>query len=215
MAKVVTVFRSGGDFLPHHVQVLRRDVFDNSPPGTEFLCLSDVEIPGVLTAPLAHDWPGFWAKMELFAPGMKGDFLFMDLDTVILGSIDDFLKPRPLTTFGGALMWLPEEGRAEIWRLFIEDPKRIMSEYGGEDVFLRAVWAKQYTVPRTFVDQVISKRKMTLQWHTELPGQVAFRKYRGLLQPECSVTRSGNERIVIFSGLPRPWHTKEFGYVWR
>ena len=215
MAKVVAVFRSGGDFLPHHVQVLRRAVFDNSPPGTEFLCLSDVEIPGVKTLPLFYNWPGFWAKMELFAPWMKGDFLFMDLDTVILGPIDDFLKPRPVTTFGGALMWLPEEGRAEVWAAFHKDLKRIMREYGGEDVFLRAMWAKQHTVPRTFVDQVIRERKMTAQWHEELPSQITFRKYRGLLQPGCSVTRSGNERIVIFSGLPRPWHTKEFGYVWR
>jgi hypothetical protein len=172
-------------------------------------------IPGVDCRPLQHKWPRFWAKMELFSPAIAGDFLYMDLDTVICGPIDDFLKPRPLTTFGGALWWLREEDRKEAWELFIKDPEGVMAEYGGEDVFLRAVWAKQYTVPRTFVDQVISERKMTLQWHTELPGQLAFRKYRGLMQPGCSVTRSDNTRIVIFSGLPRPWHTKEFGKVWR
>lgn len=90
---------------------LRRMVWENSPPNTDFICLSDVKIPGVYTLPLLHKWPGFWAKMELFSPAMKDDFLFMDLDTVILGPIDDFLKPRPLTTFGGALMWLPEKDR--------------------------------------------------------------------------------------------------------
>ena len=215
MAKVYTVFRSGGDFLPHHVQVLRRQVRDWSPPGTEFICLSDVEIPGVQTIPLQHDWPGFWAKMELFAPRIRGDFLYMDLDTAIIGPIEDFLKPRALTTFGGALMWLPEKDRKEAWEFFREDPRRIMKEYGGEDVFLRAVWAKQHTVPRTFVDQVIRDRKMTLCWTKELPDQLVFRKYRGLLQPGCSVTRNAEARIVIFSGLPRPWHTKEFGGVWR
>lgn len=215
MARVFTVFRSGGDFLPLHVQVLHRQVFDWSPPGTEFVCLSDTRIPGVDTIPLQTNWPGFWAKMELFHPRIEGNVLFIDLDTVICGPIEDFLKPRPLTTFGGALMWLPEEDRKEAGEIFRTDPEGIMREYGGEDVFLRAVWAKQYTVPRTFVDQVISERKMTLQWHKELPGQVAFRKYRGLLQPGCSITRSEDTRIVIFSGLPRPWHTKEFGGVWR
>ena len=213
--QVVTVFRSGGDFLSKHVQALRRMVWENSPTGTEFLCLSDTTIPGVNTKPLLYGWPGFWAKMELFAPWMTDDFLFMDLDTVILGPIDDFLKPRPLTTFGGALMWLPEEGRAEVWRLFNENRKQIMKEYGGEDVFLRAVWAGQHTVPRTFVDQVLRDRKMTRQWADELPGQVIFRKYHGLLQPGQLGTRSDDARIVIFSGLPRPWHTKEFGAAFR
>jgi hypothetical protein len=213
--QVVTVFRSGGDFLPQHVQALRRMVWEWSPPGTEFVCLSDTQIPGVKTIPLFYTLPGFWAKMELFAPWMKGDFLFMDLDTVILGTIGDFLKPRPLTTFGGALMWLPEEGRAEVWRLFNEDRKSVMREYGGEDVFLRAVWAGQHTVPRTFVDQVLADRKMTRQWRDELPGQVIFRKYRGLMQPGMLGTRSDNASIVIFSGLPRPWHTKEFGAYFR
>jgi hypothetical protein len=215
VARVVTVFRSGGDFTPHHVRVLREQVFEHSPAGTEFVCLSDTPIPGVKTLPLLYKWPRFWAKMEMFSPTLTGDFLFMDLDTAVIGPIDDFLKPRPLTTFGGALMWLPSEGRSEPWKIFLSDPKRIMEEYGGEDVFLRAVWAKQYTVPRTFVDQVISERKMTLQWHKELPTQVVFRKYRGLLQPGCSVTRTDDARIVIFSGLPRPWHTKEFGGLWR
>jgi hypothetical protein len=133
----------------------------------------------------------------------------------IIGPIEDFLKPRALTTFGGALMWLPEKDRKEAWEFFREDPRRIMKEYGGEDVFLRAVWAKQHTVPRTFVDQVIRDRKMTLCWTKELPDQLVFRKYRGLLQPGCSVTRNEQARIVIFSGLPRPWHTKEFGAVFR
>jgi hypothetical protein len=211
--RVFTVFRSGGDFLPHHVRVLRRQVFDWSPRDTQFICLSDVPIPGVETLSLATEWPGFWAKMELFS--LPGDFLFMDLDTVILGPIDDFLKPRPLTTFGGALMWLPAESRKEPGEIFRADPEGIMREYGGEDVFLRAVWAGEHTVPRTFVDQVIRDRKMTRQWNDELPGQLVFRKYHGLLQPGCSITRSDNARIVIFSGLPRPWHTKEFGAVYR
>src|SRR5277367_2741020 len=127
--RVFTVFRSGGDFMPQHVQVLRRAVWDWSPPGTEFICLSDVAIPGVDTIPLQHDWPGFWAKMELFAPRIKGDFLFMDLDTVILGPIDDFLKLRPLTTFGGALMWLPEKDRQEAGEIFRSNPESVMSEY--------------------------------------------------------------------------------------
>ncbi len=213
--RVVTVFRSGGDFLPKHVQALQRQVLRHAPAGTTFECLTDTDIPGVESIPLKTDWPRFWAKMELFSPTMRGDFLFMDLDTAVIGPIDDFLKPRPLTTFGGALMWLPAADRREPGEIFRKDPEGVMREYGGEDVFLRAVWAGQHTVPRTFVDQVISDRKMTRQWHTELPGQLCFRKFHGLLSPGSIVTRSQDARIVIFSGLPRPWHTQEFGGLWR
>ncbi len=97
--RVFTVYRGGGDFLPKHVQALQRQVLQWSPVGTTFLCLSSVPIDGVLTYPLQTEWPGFWAKMELLDPAIAGDFLFMDLDTAIIGPIDDFLKPRPLTTF--------------------------------------------------------------------------------------------------------------------
>jgi hypothetical protein len=213
--RVFTVYRGGGDFLPKHVQALQRQVLQWSPVGTTFLCLSSVPIDGVLTYPLQTEWPGFWAKMELLDPAIAGDFLFMDLDTAIIGPIDDFLKPRPLTTFGGALMWLPEADRVEAGEIFRANPEGIMREYGGEDVFLRAVWAGQHTVPRTFIDQVIRERKMTRQWTEDLPEQICFRKYRGLVQPGRITTRSKDARIVIFSGLPRPWHTAEFSRLYR
>jgi hypothetical protein len=213
--RVITVLRSGGDFQPKHVQALQRQVLYWAPTGTTFECLSDQDIHGVTTTPLRTEWPRFWAKMELFDPAMKGDFLFMDLDTAVIGPIDDFLKPRPLTTFGGALMWLPEESRRLPGEIFRAVPEYIIRDYGGEDVFLRAVWADQYTIPRTFVDQVLRDRKMTQQWTDVLPGQLAFRRYHGLVQPECITTRSKDARIVIFSGLPRPWHTREFGGLFR
>ena len=62
----VTVLRSGGEYGPRHVQWLARQI-----PG--LVCLSDRKVEGVETIPLRHDWPGWWAKMEMFSDVIDED----------------------------------------------------------------------------------------------------------------------------------------------
>lgn len=62
--------------------------------GAQFACLSDVDVPGVECIPLKHDWSGWWAKLELFRPDMPTDFLYTDLDNVILGPIDELVESQ-------------------------------------------------------------------------------------------------------------------------
>lgn len=97
--RVLTVLRSGGEYGPQHVQAIQRQVRKWAPPDTEFFCLSDVPIPGVRNRiPLKHhDWLGWWAKIELFRPDVPDDFLYTDLDNVILGPIDFALETREFT----------------------------------------------------------------------------------------------------------------------
>lgn len=129
MPTVLTVLRSGGEFNASHVQALQRQVRRWST--ADFVCLSDVPIPGVETVPLEHKWPGWWAKLELFRPDLKGDFLFTDLDNVILGPIDDILAvEEPMFNRGGpngaiqsGLMRLPEYARPVVWERFLQDPE--------------------------------------------------------------------------------------------
>jgi len=214
--QVFTTLRSGGDFLPKHVQALSRQVLKWSPIGTTFTCLSDVEIPGVTTIPFKTDWPTWWGKFELCDPSIKGDLLFMDIDTVVVGPIDDFMTPGPVATYlgCGALMWWPEGDRKVVGEVFRADPERIIEEYWGEDIFLRAVGAGQYTIPRTFPDLQENKRKWTRDWAVELPGQVAFRP-KGLQPCLASPRVTDDTRIIIFSGSPRPWQLREFKGLYR
>jgi len=40
---------------------------------------------------LEHDWEGWWSKLELFKPGLfYGPVLYLDLDTIVTGSLDEF-----------------------------------------------------------------------------------------------------------------------------
>ena len=63
------------EFTPKHVHALACQVLRWAPPGTTFECLSDVDVPGVKCTRLEHDWPGWYSKMNMFSPTMKGDFL--------------------------------------------------------------------------------------------------------------------------------------------
>ena len=209
--QVYTTLRSGGDFRPRHVQALQRQVLQWSPAGTTFTCLSDIDIPGVTTIPLKTNWPTWWAKFELLGPEFTGDFLYLDIDTVIVGPIDDFLKPgQPLTTYRGcgALQWLTEDSRKEPGAIFRYDPEGIIAEYSGEDIFLRAVWTGQHGC---FEDTEEDKRNCSAQYEDILPGKISYRaKSLGCRPIRTAVPRGPDTRIIIFSGAPRPWHLPEF-----
>ncbi|EFO2868674.1 hypothetical protein IH240_004512, partial [Escherichia coli] len=75
---------------PKHAQWLHRQI-----RGIRSVCLTDAEhIEGVETAPLFYNWPGWWAKMELFNPDHpvigKEDLFYLDIDTVITGDLHEF-----------------------------------------------------------------------------------------------------------------------------
>lgn len=129
---------------------MQRQVAKWAPAGTEFLCLSDVDVPGVRCIPLKYNWPGWWAKLEMFRPDIPGDFLFTDLDNVLLGPIDDFF-PGKFTVngeFGSGLMYIPSNVKSLAWDTFTADTGRYISHHAvmrpnghgqqqvGDDAFL-------------------------------------------------------------------------------
>lgn len=97
MKRVFCVYRSGGfknrkkhvEYNATQVQWLKRQC-DEHLPGIEFICLTDVvNIDGVETIPLLHNWPGWWSKIELFR---FEDVFYLDLDTVVLNDIRYMLE---------------------------------------------------------------------------------------------------------------------------
>lgn len=59
----------------------------------KFRCLSDRLIPGVETIITPVDWPGWWQKLALFTIEVK-QCLYLDLDTVVVGSLDRLLSEQ-------------------------------------------------------------------------------------------------------------------------
>ena len=216
--KIVTVLRSGGEYLPQHVKAIQRQV-QKYAPWADFQCLSDVYLPDVDVIQMRHLWPGWWAKMELFGPHVKGDILYTDLDTVFVGSLDDILQVKDLTLLrdfyrdgvklkaglGSSLMCLPEEKRARIWERFSENPQMHMRVHrsGGDQRFLETMMD---------IDGPC--------WQDRCPGQVVSYKVhcaehllgKGFVFRSIPVTA----RVVCFHGQPRPFAVPEFKdlYQW-
>ena len=87
---VCCVLRSGGEFKPEHAVALQAGVREHLSVEHEFVCLADGLLAGVHTTLLDHDWPGWWAMLEMFR--MPGPTLYLDLDAVIVGSLDPLAK---------------------------------------------------------------------------------------------------------------------------
>lgn len=194
------------EFKVEHVQALKRQI-DKWAPLASFECLSDVDVPGVETIPLEHKWPGWWAKMNLFSPSIKGDFLFMDIDTVIVGPLDDIARVKKLTMLrdfyrdgkklkeglGGGLMYLTEEARSEPWYYFSSHPASYMRTYArGEQHLLETYYLNS-----------------AARWQDVAPNQVVSWKVH------CQNGMLLDARIVCFHGKPRPWEVGAFLHLYR
>lgn len=196
MSKVVAcVLRSGGEYGPEHVTRLRDQVARHLP-GAPFHCLSDIDVPGVHTIPLRHDWPGWWAKMELFDPARSADWLYLDLDSAIVGSLAvmaairapvimrDVYRPAG---WQSSVMAIPQAIKAPIWNAFTAAPAKHMREFaiGGDQAFIEAHGADAGW----------------RLWQEVCPGQLCSYK--------ADVRRLGKvpagTSVVVFHGKPRPW----------
>jgi hypothetical protein len=196
------------EYTPQHVKVLQEQV-EQWAPFASFECLSDVLIPGVKCTKLENNWPGWFSKMNLFSPSLKGDFLFMDLDTVIVGDIEDILSVNRLTLLrdfyrdgkklaeglGGALCFFPEAERAAVWEYWISNPPlamRLAGFKGDMQIF------EQFY------------RNTAARWQDVVPGQIVSWKVNcknDIVPPDA--------RIVCFHGKPRPWDVGQFHHLYR
>ncbi len=120
-----------------------------------FVCLSDDPVgrPGVQRIALTPGREGWWNKVELFRPGLfTGRVLALDLDTVIVGSLDELVATKGTVhltdwgweknCYGNAIMVWDAGEHEEVWTRYTpEVAKRLrgdnewMFELGGWPAF--------------------------------------------------------------------------------
>lgn len=133
MITVACVLRSGGVYTPDWVYALRRGVARHLDR-FDFVCLSDTPL-AVPWVALKHDWPGWFAKLELFRPGLfTGPVLYFDLDTLIVGDLTDLASYagrfamlsdfyRPQMAASGVMAWTPGPHTEAIYHAFCKEPR--------------------------------------------------------------------------------------------
>ena len=196
MTTVICVLKSGGIYDASWVDKLKRGVERNITVPHRFVCLSDVPVE-CERIPLKNDWPGWWAKINLFEPGLiNGPTLYLDLDTIITGNIDGFMDfPYDFAMLenfndnsfiGSGMMWFKNKAPTGIYERFIQNPQQIMNHYAeakfgsymGDQAFIFDMLERQ-------VDKIASP---------------ALRSYKR----HCRGGLPKGTSIVCFHGRPRP-----------
>lgn len=205
MITVACVLRSGGRYDASWAAKLRNGVARHLMVPHRFVCLTDlprdVEAAGMEAIPLPEPWPGWWAKMCLWAPsaGLTGRTLYLDLDTVIVGSLDaiaahphrftmahEFYRPGLLCST--AMAWTGDWSR--LYRAFAADPAGIMARYDGPLPGGRIG-------DQAFCEDVLSSHPVST--FRDLFGEKSVASYK----VHCANGLSGEETVVSFHGSPK------------
>lgn len=201
----ICCIRAGEAFSPAYVNILFDSVRRNLADGFEgeFVCFTDQPdklANGITKRPLPADLPKWWSKLALFRPDLfpKGDrVLFLDLDTVITGRLDelasydgpfailrDFYRPNGLQS--AVMAWRAGEN-TEIWRSY-EAAGCPQDNPSGDQAWIE----------RIYPDAV--------RLQDEFPSLFASYKADNLRNPPSTAS------VVVFHGHPRP-HEVVSGWV--
>lgn len=142
MLNIITVLKTGGfkqdwlsvNYKPEYVIRLKKQIEDNITIPFRFICLSDVDIEGIETIPLKDNLKGWWSKLEIFRE--FNDFLYFDLDTTIIGNIDELANYNGFTAYQDFIKknlssaFLRVKGDYSfIYNDFIKNKDEIMQQY--------------------------------------------------------------------------------------
>ena len=73
------------------VYLLKAMVARNLSQPFRFVCLSNVYVDGIDTIRLDMGLPGWWSKIEVFSHNLGKRVLYLDLDVLVTGSLDEIV----------------------------------------------------------------------------------------------------------------------------
>ena len=166
---------------------------------------------------------GWWHKLSLFQEdfhGLKGDFLYLDLDVVIVGGLDEFFSYKPgfflaskdlLTgALNSSVFRFRIGSQPQIWESFQENAGFISSHYKGdqdwitEKVVDESIWPEEWVV--SFKKQCNARIPRTY-------GRLGVICRRlGLMKVEGEAKFPERARIVQFHGKPDPEDVMDGSY---
>ncbi len=209
--QTVVCMRWGDRFPVDYVNRLYRGVMRNVARPTRFIAFTDDptgldsgieprKIPDI-RLPATGLGGSPWRKLALWSPdiGIAGDFLFLDLDVVVVGGLDVFFDFEPgklaiirdwsaRETGNSSVMRVPAGAAPHLVERFEADPLGKRRAWSNEQVYL----CKESGLPTTF-------------WPREwAPGFKAMMLPRFPRNHFTDVKLPVGARVVVFTGHPRP-----------
>ena len=167
MINVVCVLKQGGKvgYDVTWVEKLKNSVARNLTLEHRFVCLSDVDVSSE-RIPLIGAGAGFWAKLELFRPGLfNGPVLYIDLDTVICSNLDHIvnrikdqqfvmLLETDKNVVSSAVMWWQGD-HSHLWYQYLEiSSEEIKERYSKMPRYGDQAFIEDYTTHTLLQDHI-------------------------------------------------------------
>jgi hypothetical protein len=211
---ILCVLRSGGQYDSEWVRKLRDGIHRNTTAPYDFKCLSDVDLkidevwkPKCERIPLEHEWPGWWAKIEMFRPGViTGPTLYLDLDTIITGNVDHLIDDLRHSKYQFAMLRNFHQsdfvGSGVMW-------------FSGENAVPHKIYEKFKKMPECYIAHHDRVRKgshlgdQAFIWDT-LGGEIDKLDVKGLksFKYHARTFLPPDAALVCFHGQPRPQEAK-------
>lgn len=185
----------------------------------------DRSVPSHMIKHCLEHWPGvsgsrksWWYKMQLFNPEHhKGNLLYLDLDVVIVNSLDWVLHHDPeyfwtirdfrylqhtCSSMNSSMMWWNVENYAWVWEQFNQASRdTIIRRYPGDQDYLNAVITHQHK--RFWLDTHFQ----SWRWQCHEGGYNFAR--RQSKSPGSLATVDPAASVLVFHGRPKPHEIRD------
>lgn len=210
MLRYCVTLRSGGDYKRENVISLATQVKRYMQVPHEFVCFTDRKIDHefVTEIKLEHNWPGFWATLEMW--NNKGPTILTGLDTVVFDNIDR-LGELALTCKKDQIYMCRPRNKQMLdlgfWATGITvwngDFSWIVKDIEIGNVMRRWRWEQMYVSWR------LKQKGMAATIIQDLlPGWYAYKALRKQAHPH-KPKKPENITIMTFAGKPRPHECEE------
>jgi len=217
MNNVICVY-TGTKYNINHVNTLFNMVQRNLSKPFNFYCLtnnqgqsfnSNIQLLGV-PQPILENW---WNKMHLFNKelNIEGNILYMDLDVVVINSLDEFFNlfkdedfcvirdfGQPKTTFNSSVLKYNLKHHSHIWDSYLNNKSNYDKVQGDQNV----VTDLMKNHPQTKI--ISDDWTYSFKW----PERGKPKKYQKYKPEEHPLKK--NAKICVFHGHPNPDYAMKY-----
>ena len=213
--KHVLCMKWGSLYGTEYVNRLYHMVRNQTNGDLEFVCLTDnpegitkqvkcLECPEVAIPP-PHNLRG-WRKLSLYAKseklfGLEGDWLYLDLDVVITGSLDSFFEYKPNTPFIVMKNWTQpgkEIGNTSVYRFRIGHDNYLLNDLQSNyENILKTFPNSQTYISRSIKELAFWPDEWCILFKVQCMQPWPLRFWMSPMLPLSA-------RVVAFPGVPNP-----------